>query len=647
MKLDNVGSYSTIDEYVSAKLKKFAETKRDFKALYDMMFSEKDNIIFEESQGYRIVKTTYRSCEESIRRRAFQLNQQLGKLPAQSLIGLHMQNSREWIEIFWSILMCGYCPLLMNTRLDHECLCGLTETYRVKAVVTDGDESFPVPVVHVKDTAPGEESYEAQDFGEEILLMSSGTSDHVKVCVYSAEEFFYVLKNSYDIICKSAAMKKHYKGQIKQLLFLPLCHIFGLVTVYLWFTFYSRTMVLLKDLMPQTILNTIRRHEVTHIFAVPMLWNRVYDQAIRTIRERGDATWNKFQKGMRISRKLARFPRLYRLFGRVAFKEIRQNIFGDSISFLISGGSEIRTCVLEFMNAIGYHFANGYGMTEIGITSVELSNDVRLLNGGYVGTPFESLEYKIDENGQLLVRGKSMARRIMENGATTRSGSDWFATGDMADCHNGHYLILGRRDDVVISPSGENLNPNLIEEKLDINGVLGACLTALDKDGEKQPVLVINTAPMINAQQLLKLRQDVLARLDELDLRQAVGKLVFVREPLMNPDEIKLNRRRIAQRLAAREFTILEPETLSENQNTALTDHVRSVFAAALGISPEEIADHDDFFADKGGNSLEYFSAVMQLQNTYKIGFPADSGKSLSTVSQMADFIAGAVSDYH
>ena len=60
---------------------------------------------------------------------------------------------------------------------------------------------------------------------------------------------------------------------MKLLMFLPLFHIFGLVASYFWFAFFGRTFVFLSDYSPNTILSTIRRHKVTHLFAVPLLWD--------------------------------------------------------------------------------------------------------------------------------------------------------------------------------------------------------------------------------------------------------------------------------------------------------------------------------------------------------------------------------------
>ena len=645
MRNQSIGGFRTINAYVADKLRRFSATDKSFGALFGVMFSEKENVMFEQSEGYRIVKTTYGECEESILRRASTLKTLLPDCPQDAVVGLHMQNSRAWIEMFWCILLCGWRPLLMNLRLDRETLSAAVEAVGARAVITsESDAAFPVPVFRAEEIAPADARITPAHVGGEALVMSSGTSRHVKVCAYSGEELYAMIRDSFDIIRRCPQMKRHYEGQLKQLAFLPFYHIFGLVAVYLWFGFFSRTFVLLKDMTPQTILDTIRRHEVTHIFAVPLLWNKVYDQAIRAIRDRGDKTWRKFEKGVRVARALDAVPPLGRLFSRIAFREIRQNLFGESICFLISGGSEIRPAVLEFFNAVGYRLANGYGMTEIGITSVELSANRRLLASGSVGAPFSSLQYRIDDHGCLQVRGASLARYILEDGQRRDRGDDWFSTGDLAECKAGRYYVLGRRDDLVISPTGENLNPNLIEEKLLLRGIRQLCLVGVRRPEGVQPALVVSPNPLLPAAGLRKLRDQLQEKLRALGLEHQVGQIVFVRQMLMREDEIKLNRGRIASDLQQGLFTVLHPDAPGQDGEGELAAHIRALFAEALGKKAEDIGDGDDFFLDLGGSSLDYFSVVAQLQNEFGILFPAQEDRSLSRPGEIAQYITGLVS---
>jgi len=166
-----LGGYKTIDEYVEAKLARFAQTDKSFGALFEFMFSETDNVLFEKSEGHRIVETTYGQCRDSIERRAYRLRSLLGELPENSVIGLYMNNSREWIEIFWSILLCGHRPMLMNLRLDQKSLENIVKDYKVAAVVADtADATFSAPVICAADTEPGAERIGAGTPGTEVML---------------------------------------------------------------------------------------------------------------------------------------------------------------------------------------------------------------------------------------------------------------------------------------------------------------------------------------------------------------------------------------------------------------------------------------------------------------------------------------------
>lgn len=612
------------------------------------MFSEKDNVMFETSKGYRIEKTTYGECKKAVLRRAAALKKLLSGIPAGSVVGLYLPNCREWIELFWAILACGHRPLLMNMRLDQASLSDALRSVDAKAVIAGDGETyaFSVPAIRVSETDGTAEAETDRSFGSEILVMSSGTSEHVKVCAYSAEEFLHIISDSVDIISSCPAIKKHYKGQLKLLALLPFCHIFGLVAVYIWFAFFSRTFVLLNDMTPKTIIDTIRRHEVTHIFAVPMFWNKVREEALKTIRSRGKETEAKFEKGLLIAKRLEAVPLAGKAFRSLAFREVRSNLFGNSICFMISGGSEIEPKVLEFFNFIGYRLTNGYGMTEIGITSVELSSDLRRLTSGSVGLPFGSVEYSVSDSGELLVRGSSTARAIVEDGIVsykTDKTNDWFRTGDLAEFKNGRYYILGRKDDIVISPTGENLNPLLIEEKLMVPGVRECCLVGERTGNEIKPVLLFSMKPLLSRERIGEAYDEIRSRLAANGLEGQINRVLLVREPLIGADEFKLNRTRIAGRLMKGEYSFIDPydrdDASGGGPDPELLAKIRESFAAALGKELSDISPEADFFLDLGGTSLDYFSLVSELQAEFGIAFPVDSGHSLSRADEIARFI--------
>ncbi len=517
MKLTNIGGFQKIEEFVSWKLREFEKEEKDFSVLFRYMFSERENIMAEFSDGYRITRLTYGEFYTQIKEKASALKKMLA-LPQGSIIGLYMDNSLDWIRIFWSILMCGYRPLLLNMRLSDSILEQVLLEYSVQTVISD-EKIFSINTIIAKDIPIEKYLTEFNNaWGKEVIFMSSGTTDNIKLCAYTAENFYYQVGNSVDIVKNCSQISRHYNGELKILTLLPFYHVFGFIAVYLWFGFFSRTFVFLKDLNPKTIQNTVKKHKVTHIFAVPLVWKLVYKAAIRGIRSRGDKTYRKFKKGI----KLANSSAIGRKLSYGAMAEIRDNLFGDSIQFLISGGGEIATKVLEFYNGIGYHLANGYGMTEVGITSVDINKKAKYRNLGAIGTPFMYTEYKISEKGTLLIRGRNMASRICCQGEEKRTiFEEWFDSNDLVEEQEGNYFLHGRTDDLIVSVSGENLNPQLIEKNLNIPLADEFCLIAINK----KPVLLIKSTSCYSEVKIRDIIAQAKSELVRLNLEREIRQI--------------------------------------------------------------------------------------------------------------------------
>lgn len=630
----HIGSYRSIDAFVRDKLDAFRRAGFTFDAMFGLMFRETGNVLYEQSEGYRIRKTTYGEAKAHILSRAAVLKDRLADLPADAVVGLYLENSLDWIELFWAILAAGFRPLLMNLRLPQTLLLGAMRTADCRAVVAQKGD-FPCPVLRPAEIGTAGGPIEARPFGTELFVMSSGTTENVKVCAYSAEEFYYQICDSYGIIKAQPRIKKHYKGDLKLLTFLPFYHVFGLIAMYIWFAFFSRTFVHLSDLSPTTIVNTIRRHKVTHIFAVPLFWERVYAQAMKGIRERGEKTADKFDRALRLRQKMPYAPGT--AFSKLAFREVRENLFGDSVLFMISGGSFLDPDAHAFFNGIGYPLANGYGMTEIGITSVELSNKRKYLEAGCVGKPMQNVQYRVGADGGLEVSGNVTAKYVLTaDGRTDRGG--WFRTNDLCECIDGHYRILGRADDLIVGQNGENLNPNAIEPLLKTDGA-EVCLIPHEDGGRRAAILLVGLDRMISRKSAEKILQSVTERIGALGLNGTVARVVPVAGPLMLPDEFKLNRIRLRRDFAS---GALKPLDFTKAHDAAaddlLTARVRAIVAAAVNRPEDEIAADADFFLDLGGTSLDYFAMLTRLRDEFGAAFPLEE-TGFKTVRSITEYI--------
>lgn len=637
MKLDNIRNFHSIDDYVNDKLARFSEVPHTMGSLYEYMFEETGNIAWETTDGYRIRKTTYGEARELVESTAASLMKRLGAVPPHSLIGLYAANSPDWLVCFWAILRCGYSVLLMNTRLSDAVLETTIAEHDVKAVLSDG-KTFGVQTVLMSEAKSGEDRLPTEHpFGQEVTFMSSGTSERVKLCTYTGENFYHQVRSSVDIIQKCPAIKEHYEGQLKQLVLLPFCHVFGFIAVYLWFGFFSRTLVFPRDLNPVTVQNTVKKHKVTHIFAVPMVWEAVHKAALRKIKSRGEKTYRRF---CRVSRTVNRTGRLGDILAQRLLREVREGLFGDSICFLISGGSHISPETLAFFNGIGYHLANGYGMTEIGITSVEPSSSRRVLNQGAVGIPFGMTEYTVSDEGELMVRGKNTASRIaIGKQVTVTDHTAWFATGDLAEVREGHYYIKGRRDDLLIGADGENLNPVLIESQIKIAGVDRVCLY---NDRSGRTVLLASVQGCYSAVALQRIRGEIAEALCGIKLERTVTRILFTHEPLLRDGEIKLSRKRISGTVENGTLSVFEPDEIEHRVAELLSElesRVRDCFAAALSRPTEEIGLDQHFFSELGGTSLDYFALQGEIKSRLGVDIDYTQSKELFTVRDFTAYV--------
>ncbi len=637
MKLRNVRGFDNIDDYVRYKLDVYCKKEKTFETLFELMFDEQDNVMIETTDGYRIQKVTYGEFKNKILNAARSVSKAFCEVPAGEMIGLYMSNCPEWLICFWAILASGYKPLLMNTRLSDSVLNGILKQYNVKGVISDSNLFAVKTVLKEEALVSTEETALSRSFGTEIFFMSSGTSGKVKLCAYTGENFYYQICDSANIISTCPDIKRHYKGELKQLVLLPLCHVFGFIAVYLWFGFFSRTFVFPRDLNPTTIQRTVKKHEVTHIFAVPMVWDAVAKAATNKIKARGMKTYKRFQS---ISNFVNASGRLGDFVAKRLLSEVREGLFGDSILFLISGGSEIGASTLSFFNGIGYHLANGYGMTEIGIVSVEKAKNKKILNSGSIGAPFGYTKHCIDGDGILLIGGKTRATRILADGEETIAREDeWFSTGDMVSFKNGRYFVNGRVDDMIICENGENLAPQLVEKELLVEYVDKVCIFT-ENDGR---VAVVASVPGCYAEdRLISIHKDLCKAISAAKLDRVVNRIYFTNKPLLQSGEIKLSRKRIARRISDGSLGTFDPTDIckhSEELLEGLEKELCHCFAEVLGKDPASIGKNSHFFQELGGTSIDYHILLGKVREKFGMELQNSGDAFWCTIGEFAAYI--------
>jgi long-chain acyl-CoA synthetase len=220
-------------------------------------------------------------------------------------------------------------------------------------------------------------------------------------------------------------------------------------------------------------LRTIRP---TFFLAPPRVWERVYSTVSAEIRKRPAAVRRLFYTAIGLGAEASRrkqqgkeVPRWMRtslrIFDRLVFAKIRERL-GGRMRLAASGAAPLSKDLAEFYGAIGMPLVEGYGLTEGGVA---LLNPFERPKAGSIGKLLPGIEARIEEDGELMLRGASLFSGYYKDpeatAAVLRDG--WLATGDIAECdEDGYYYITGRKKDLIVSSNGKKIYPSRIEGML-------------------------------------------------------------------------------------------------------------------------------------------------------------------------------------
>lgn len=595
---------------------------KDLKSIFNIMFRMENLTLCETNNGFRIQTYTYGDIRKRICSTANALYAKVGA--SHSYIALEMENSPDWIVAFWAILMSGNKPYLVNTRYPAHLSDAILNTLQVKYIVCDKATSLSAEAISLAELAGEYPAVPEDVFENELAFSSSATSMNEVICFYSGFQIAEQILNFRQIVKENPRIAKHYKGQLKQLAFLPFYHVFGLFAVYFWFTFFGRTLVFLKDYSAETILKTCRRHNVTHIFAVPALWHTVEKQLLSEVAKQGEKKEAQLKKALAFFTKLQNIaPDLGATLAKYFLRQVTGKLFGRSVMFCISGGSYLRNSAMELINGIGYCLHNGYGMSEIGITSVELRRRPKDRNLNSVGHPFPSVEYRLDDDGILQVKGTSLCTKKRING-TNATISDWFDTGDRMECIDGHYYILGRRSDTVIGESGENINPDMIEKAFVLSDIQQMSVLGLPSKNGQELSMVVQISPYANEERIEKIKTEIYRVNDTFPMAIAVKNFYLTYDDLAPPTAIKVSRAQLIKKIDSGEVTLtpfnqFKIQKTADGQQSALLRQVIAIIAKVLELEEDSVTAESHIFHDLGATSIQYFSILAALAEHFSV----------------------------
>lgn len=316
------------------------------------------------------------------------------------------------------------------------------------------------------------------------IIYTSGTTGRPKGVMLSH-------KNIVSNVLGSEKRIPFQAGKSKALSFLPICHIFERMVVYLYQyygvgIYFAESIDKLSDNLKET-----RPHVMT---AVPRLLEKVYDKIyakgaeLTGIKKKlffwaielglkfepygKNGWWYEFQLG--IARKLI-------------FSKWKEGL-GNNLELMVSGSAALQPRLARVFAAAQIPVMEGYGLTET--SPVIAVNDMR--NHGFkigtVGKVIDNVEVKIAEDGEILCKGPNVMMGYYKDPEKTAEAvkDGYFYTGDIGLIDKDGFLkITDRKKEMFKTSGGKYIAPQLIENAMKQSRFIGEIMVI--GDGEKMP----------------------------------------------------------------------------------------------------------------------------------------------------------------
>jgi long-chain acyl-CoA synthetase len=280
----------------------------------------------------------------------------------------------------------------------------------------------------------------------------------------------------------------------EQLFVLPLAHILGRILV--WGAVLSGSRLAFGEGPHRFVENAGDVHP-TFFGAVPRLFEKVYAVANDSAKGEGPLKSALFSwavgVGRQESRALQKGKRLRgvsaaraRYADALVLRRFRK-VFGDKLRFAISGGAPLSRELAEWFHACGILVLEGYGLTES--TGASHVNREHRFTFGSVGPPISGVEARIGSDGEVLLRGPTIASGIWNMPQEAESpidGDGWLHTGDIGKLDGDVLTIVDRKKDLIVTAGGSNVAPQNIENMLGASPWVSHAVVY----GDRRPYLV-------------------------------------------------------------------------------------------------------------------------------------------------------------
>lgn len=415
-------------------------------------------------------------------------------------------NSFQWMACFWAILLRGAVVVPMDAGANREFVERVMRDTDVRVILRDHSQPLlpggPPSLDHndLEAAAPSLDQagdYDSQpgtratrsDIAE--ILFTSGTTSEPRGVVLTHGNFLANLE-PLDAEIEPYRKYERWVHPLRYVSTVPLSHVFGQFMGLFVPCLMGAAVVFENSALPSEFLRSVERERATVLICVPRMLDALRNTMEREVDAKGWRTW--FEAAYSAAKDetfLLRVWRFRRLHSRLGWK----------FWCFISGGAALSPETEEFFSRIGYAVVQGYGMTETAsLISVNHPFDVR---EGTIGKALPGREFRLADDGEILVRGENVATGYWEKGALLpTSGADggWLRTGDLGEFDSeGNLRFRGRKKSVIVTPAGLNVYPEDLEAALRKQpGIRDAVVVPLAMNGNAEPcAIILSSRPVI------------------------------------------------------------------------------------------------------------------------------------------------------
>ncbi|MGB9257628.1 MAG: AMP-binding protein [Candidatus Korobacteraceae bacterium] len=557
-------------------------------------------------RGYRVQRWSYGKVLATAYRFARELEARgIGKDDKVILWG---ENCAEWISVFFGCLLRGAVVVPIDKIAAADFAQRVAQQVDAKLCV--GSAQNQIPGIAFLNLDSLREAIAAQSDSpvtpppltrDDIvqIVFTSGTTAEPRGVVISHGN---ILANLEPLEREIGNYRKYERifHPLRFLNLLPLSHVFGQFLGIFLPQLLAATVIFQDTLNPSEVLQVIKKERVSVVVAVPRLMESLKDKIERDLD--ADGKRQQFQRQFAAGKDQHFLKRWWR------FRKIH-NRFGWKFWAFISGGATLDADTEEFWRRLGFVVIQGYGLTET--TSLISLNHPFRVGKRSIGKVLEGREIKLDEHGEILVRGANVAAGYWQGKELkpVLNEQGWLHTGDIGELDvEGNLYFKGRKKNVIVTREGMNIYPEDLEAALRQQPeVRDVVVVGLEQGGNAEPVATLILRDTADPQSAVKGANQHLAEFQQIRRWMVWPDDDFPRTPTQKP------------KTAVIQAAVRQHFAKGDGGEAISHSGVGDLIARITGRSVGALADDAQLEGDLNLSSMDRVELMSALEDRYQV----------------------------